>query len=339
MVFRGVGNGLVRVVNEFCIQHDIISPIHKEYAVDERIPLVEWYRILDYLSRYYDKDDLGIQLGLLSEPQDMGLVAYLCGYCKDVREVFEVYRRYHRVWYDVLTFDFQETDEHFVFYWDNPIYVDAGLYVKEMRTAAAVTISAFYKFISQLVLPARFEIDKVELKLPASAETNFYSSILSCPYVFDAEFNGIYFSKDMLDLKIVSPNTDEFLQKVLTHSANQQLEKYVEKISFKELINRNILEALQDNHTDVQYIAEKIGIKARLIQQRLKQYDSSYSEQLAEVRKLLAFQYLKDHSLNIGQIASMLGYQEQASFHHSFKGWTGKSPRQWRLESLEKGVA
>lgn len=336
MEFKGVGSGLAHVVNKFCTQHGIISPIRKEYALNDRIPLPEWFRILAYLDRRYTGNDLGIQLGLLSEPENMGLIAYLCMYCKNIREVFEIYTRYQKVWYDIVEFDVQETQDHLIFYWDNPTFIDVGIYVKEMHCALIIALTSFHKFYNQLVAPAHFKMEKIELRLPATAEADLYASYFSCPYILNAAQNRIYYSKDALDLEIISPKKDEYLRQVLTLNANEQLQKYTEKISFKELIYRSIVEAIQENRTDVAYIAEKIGMKPRLIQHRLKQYNSNYSEQLAEVRKMLAFKYLTDKTLSIREISSLLGYREQASFQHSFKTWTGKSPRQWRLE---KGAA
>ena len=70
----------------------------------------------------------------------------------------------------------------------------------------------------------------------------------------------------MLDLKISSPNKDEYLKRILTQSADAQLEQYTQDLSFKELIYRSIIEAIKENRTDIHYVAEKIGLKPRVIQ-------------------------------------------------------------------------
>lgn len=334
MVYKGVGNGLVHIIDKFCLQHNIISPIQREYALNERIPLEEWFRILGYLNKHYSKHDLAIQLGKLSQPENMGLIAYLSMYCETMRDVFQIYARYQKVWYDVVTFDVQESPEQFIFYWNNPAYIEAGLYVKEMRIALMLGLCIFTKFLTSLVLPAHFKVKQIELRLAKAhfVEVQSYKEYFDCPVICQATYNRISFSHDMLDLKISSPNKDEYLKRILTQSADAQLEQYTQDLSFKELIYRSIIEAIKENRTDIHYVAEKIGLKPRVIQNRLKQYNSSYSEQLAEVRKVLAFQYLENATLSIGEIAILLGYQEQASFHHTFKNWTGKSPRRWRLE-------
>ncbi|EPF70066.1 hypothetical protein F945_03083 [Acinetobacter rudis CIP 110305] len=334
MVCKGVGNGLVHMVNRFCQKINISSPIRKQYTLNERIPLEEWFRILGYLNKHYHENDLAIQLGELSELESMGLITYLSMYCKSVREVFQIYARYQKVWYDIVNFNRVENKDEFVIYWNNPAYIEAGLYMKEMRIALMVGLCVLMKYMSDLALSAKFKVEKIELRLAnvSLAETKRSIEHFSCPVVFKAESNRICFRREMLELEISTPNQDEYLRRILTHSADVQLERYSHNTNFKELIYSSIVTALQENRTDIQYVAEKIGLKPRVIQNRLKQYNCSYSEQLAEVRKMLAFHYLENEDLTIGEISILLGYQEQASFHHTFKLWTGKSPRRWRLE-------
>lgn len=334
MAFRGVANSLALVVNKFCEQQNIISPIHQKYALNERIPLEEWFRVLAYLDQHYGKQDLGIQLGQLSELESMGLIAYLGQYCSNIREAFDTYTRYQKVWYDVVTFEVYETPDHYVFHWHNPVYIEAGLYVTEMRIAITVGLAIFSKFINGLIVPAHFEIDKMQFSFEGPQHKDDYQALCLCPCDFNAEHNRVFFSKDVLGLKVTQQNHDDYLRNVLMHSAEQQLEKYSDHVSFNELVSQNIIKALKENRKDINYVAEKMAMKPRDLQAGLKQCGSSYSEQLTEVRKMLAFKYLKNDGLTVGEIANRLGYQEQASFQHSFKQWTGISPRQWRVEQM-----
>ncbi|TCM69915.1 hypothetical protein EC844_102187 [Acinetobacter calcoaceticus] len=73
---RGVASSLANMVNTFCSLNNIKSPIESKYDVDERIPMKEWFRILNYLDKAYQKPGLGIELGRLSTPDDIGILAY-----------------------------------------------------------------------------------------------------------------------------------------------------------------------------------------------------------------------------------------------------------------------
>jgi AraC-like DNA-binding protein len=58
---------------------------------------------------------------------------------------------------------------------------------------------------------------------------------------------------------------------------------------------------------------------------------------LSALRADLAQRYLRDEALAISQIAWLVGYKEASAFTHAFTRWTGKTPREARLqEKLER---
>jgi AraC-like DNA-binding protein len=48
----------------------------------------------------------------------------------------------------------------------------------------------------------------------------------------------------------------------------------------------------------------------------------------------LAKHYLREADLPITTIAWLLGYQEVSALTHAFKRWTGKTPKQARMENV-----
>jgi AraC-like DNA-binding protein len=56
---------------------------------------------------------------------------------------------------------------------------------------------------------------------------------------------------------------------------------------------------------------------------------------LEETRAALARRYLAERDLAVSEIAGLLGYSEVSSFTHEFKRWTGMTPRQFRLASVD----
>ncbi|MDG2678283.1 AraC family transcriptional regulator, partial [Vibrio parahaemolyticus] len=53
-----------------------------------------------------------------------------------------------------------------------------------------------------------------------------------------------------------------------------------------------------------------------------------------QVRQDFAEQRLSENIQSITDIALQLGYAETAVFSRHFRRWTGKSPRQWRLDKM-----
>lgn len=77
-------------------------------------------------------------------------------------------------------------------------------------------------------------------------------------------------------------------------------------------------------------VAEVLGIKPRRLRERLEAEGSSLKVLLEDLRCELARQLLEDSRMPIGEVAATLHYSKPGAFSRAFKGWTGRTPRQWR---------
>ena len=77
-------------------------------------------------------------------------------------------------------------------------------------------------------------------------------------------------------------------------------------------------------------VAEVLGIKSRRLRERLEVEGSSVKGLLEDLRCELARQLLEDSRMPIAEIAATLHYSKPGAFSRAFKGWTGRTPRQWR---------
>ena len=94
-----------------------------------------------------------------------------------------------------------------------------------------------------------------------------------------------------------------------------------------------LFELIPQNAATLENVASKLAIGGRTLQRLLKAESTSFNSILRNVRSELAKQQLQDTDLPISEIAYMLGFAEPSIFHRSFKKWTGKTPRIFRLES------
>lgn len=81
------------------------------------------------------------------------------------------------------------------------------------------------------------------------------------------------------------------------------------------------------NFTDcsVKNIAEAIGISQRTLQRRLAAQATSITIIKDTVRADLALKYVRQSTLQLGQISEILGYSELSAFTRAFKHWHGRS--------------
>jgi AraC-like DNA-binding protein len=68
------------------------------------------------------------------------------------------------------------------------------------------------------------------------------------------------------------------------------------------------------------------------LQRRLTEEGITFQRLLEEARRELARHYLLHSSLELNQIAYLLGYEDANSFFRAFHQWEGTSPGQWRLQ-------
>lgn len=79
--------------------------------------------------------------------------------------------------------------------------------------------------------------------------------------------------------------------------------------------------------------AGALNISSRSLQRYLQCNNTCFRQLVNECRHQLAQQYLQENTLNIQQIATQLGFEEQSSFQKAFKSWQGCSPGVYRQRS------
>lgn len=79
-------------------------------------------------------------------------------------------------------------------------------------------------------------------------------------------------------------------------------------------------------------IASTLHITLRTFRRRLQEQGSSYRQLLEEARQRDSRHLLEKPGLEIRRISELLGYADPANFTRAFKGWTGETPREWRLK-------
>lgn len=77
-------------------------------------------------------------------------------------------------------------------------------------------------------------------------------------------------------------------------------------------------------------LAEQLHMTGRTLRRRLQQANSSYKQLLEDARRRDAMSLLDQLDLSVQTIATLLGYQDPANFTRAFRGWTGKTPTQYR---------
>jgi AraC-like DNA-binding protein len=98
----------------------------------------------------------------------------------------------------------------------------------------------------------------------------------------------------------------------------------------KWIMKRSLTGGRPDNQT----VASELAMSDRTLKRRLSDEGTSFKHLLTQARHEQAREYLADPSLDIKEVAFMIGYEDQNSFYRAFRLWEGDTPSNWRTEHL-----
>lgn len=163
-----------------------------------------------------------------------------------------------------------------------------------------------------------------------------YRSFFRAPIGFDAPRSALVFPARYLDQPVAGadPNVKARLLALAAELDANRPDSFTQQTV--RALSRMII-AMPPSSDKV---AEVLGIKSRRLRERLEVEGSSVKELLEGVRCELARQLLEESRMPVGDISATLHYSRPGAFSRAFKGWTGRTPRQWRsIARRSRGVA
>lgn len=153
-----------------------------------------------------------------------------------------------------------------------------------------------------------------------------------CEIVIGADHNRLILHRKDLNLPFKSYN--EELLEILTPALDQSLSEQQRTLTITEKVKWILKRSLTGGRPDIQVVAKELGMSDRTLQRRLTDENTSFKQLLSEARHEQAREYLSDPSLEIKEVAFLVGYEDQNSFYRAFRLWEGDTPSQWRTEHL-----
>ena len=93
---------------------------------------------------------------------------------------------------------------------------------------------------------------------------------------------------------------------------------------------RQALASQPEHSHNAEDLAALLNLSTRTLHRQLKDEGASLQALKDEVRQARAIDLLQRSSRPIKQVAQAAGFQNEKSFIRAFKGWTGRSPDQFR---------
>lgn len=137
-----------------------------------------------------------------------------------------------------------------------------------------------------------------------------------------------------LDLPFKTFNAD--LLAMLDEALASAVQENARAVSLADQVQWLLRRAITGGRPEIRSVASELAISERSLQRRLQEEGHSFQSLLSNTRRDLAHEYLADASLDISEIAYLLGYDDQGSFYRAFQKWEGQTPSEWRGQTVSR---
>ncbi|WP_139999716.1 AraC family transcriptional regulator [Paenibacillus paridis] len=159
-------------------------------------------------------------------------------------------------------------------------------------------------------------------------DVQILEAYFGCPVRIGAHCNRLTIDRRDLDRPFISYN--EELLEILTPALDRSLDDLQSSLSITEKVKWIMKRSLATGRPDIQAVARELGMSDRTLQRRLTDEKTNFKQLLSEARHEQAREYLADLTLDIKEVAFLIGYEDQNSFYRAFRLWEGNTPTHWR---------
>jgi AraC-like DNA-binding protein len=164
-----------------------------------------------------------------------------------------------------------------------------------------------------------------------------YEAQFGCPVRFNAQANELIFRTTDLDRPFLTHNAD--LLDTLAPRLDAELADREASQDARDQVMAVLRRLLAGRRPDLRDVSRELASSPRTLQRRLGDLGVSYHQVLEEARRDMASQYLLHSSLELSEVAYLLGYEDANSFFRAFTRWEGVPPGRWRDAHRADGSA
>lgn len=175
------------------------------------------------------------------------------------------------------------------------------------------------------IAPKRIEL--AHLRSEAQSDARRYADYFGCEVAVGVEHDSMVYPSATLNERFVTGNAD--LIAALLPGLDLQLDVTVPQ-SLDAQVKAVLTEMMRGERPSMEAVARHLLLSPRTLQRRLTEAHTSYQSILDAVRQDTACKLLSHTSMEPGEIAFYLGFEEVNSFQRAFHKWQGMTPTQWR---------
>jgi AraC-like DNA-binding protein len=155
-----------------------------------------------------------------------------------------------------------------------------------------------------------------------------HASYFGCPIRYGAARDQLTMSAADLHLPFREHNPE--VLHFMTPGMTAAMQEIDAPVGFCEQVIEVLKRALADGRPSLQHLARELLQSERTLQRRLASEGTTFSELLNEARRQVGLHLLADPTLELKEVAYLLGYEDANSYYRAFRKWEKVSPSEWR---------
>lgn len=280
----------------------------------------ELFTLFEAIQQVSRDPAIGLKLGTGSRPEHYSPIAIVALHSRSFREAMHRIARYKRLTGPQEIRISERRNEFGVEF----VWLLAG----RAEPAILVDITlAWALSIGRRGSGRDFNALRVEFTRPESRR-RVYENHFGCPVEFSAIQNRIVFSVDAVNRPFVTYNPD--LLELLVPQLEAELAQELADSSFTDQVKGVLKRFLVGRKPRLEDVARQMRLSVRTLQRRLLEDGITFHALLEDARREMAHHYLRQPSLELIDVAYLLGFENPNSFIRAFHNWEGTSPGRWR---------
>jgi AraC-like DNA-binding protein len=290
--------------------------------VNDHLPLRSYVALFEAASNSANDPLLGLALSATAGPETLGALGFLfvssetlgqglSNLCRYVSAVQDATANAVEMDGELATVTYQISDDR----------------IAPRRQDAEYSLGVIIRLV-RAYASGRCDPVEVHLEHGPKVPRRLYEHAFGCPVYFSQTHNAVMLRSADLAIRSVA------LSDALADILETQLRDRIESRSRLQSVGDRVAEALTP--TSIQqkvsfgHLAQEMRVSQSTLYRRLSSENKSFQRLLDDRREALAKRLLANSRMSIAEIASALGYAENASFTRAFRRWAKVSPRQYR---------
>jgi len=206
------------------------------------------------------------------------------------------------------------------------------LHTPELPPALLVD-AAFATFVELGRRGSRAPIIALKVELArADNGSSALAEYFGCPVRFGAERNALVL--DAKDLDRPFPGYNPEMLDMLNPGLVAALAEASAPASISHQVKIALKRILASGRPEMVEVARELGMSERTLQRRITEAGTSFRQLMLETRQEVVRHLLAEPSIEIDEIACLVGYEDTNSFYRAFRAWEGTTPARWRALQL-----